>query len=314
MARKRVHSLLEQFAQEEEHFLDRQFLAPALRDGRVRVRIGGSVCQMRIEPRDFQGWAIFQPLSFTEAILVREASLAERRRYLELFPRVQLIVSVRRGDQWLCAAGSQGDSRLRLAGLANVGLIEEVQAFDSIIARFDGDRFWFDELDMRCDPGAAAYLRSDLANQVAASDLRRPGLTAEQRAAYELNQWEAVRLAEQLERRRQERRRQALHRAEGRATERERGAFGESDAVRNRLRDNLSHAGAELIDYLERSDSFRVSYLVDGQEFTSSVDKKDLTVQSAGICLDGTDRKFDLASLVGVLREGRRGNAIYRMD
>ena len=84
--------------------------------------------------------------------------------------------------------------------------------------------------------------------------------------------------------------------------------------MRLRLRDNLSHAGARLVDYLERTDSFRVTYLVDGQQYTSSVDKRDLTVQSAGICLDGTDRNFDLASLVGVLREGQRGDEIYRMD
>jgi hypothetical protein len=307
MARRNIHELLGRLAQEEQRFLGREFLAPALRGRKIRVRIAGSVCQMQAEPSDFEGWGVFQPVSFTKAAVLREASLAERRRYLELLPAVKLIVCLRQGDQWRCAAGNQADSRIRLEGLAQVALIEEVQQFDSIVARYDGSRFWFDELDMRREPAAASYLRSALLADVAASALQRPGLTAEERAAYELNQWEAARRAEQAELRRQERQRRTDRRAE-------RAAWRESDAVQSRLRDNLSHAGAELIGYLERSDSFRVSYTVDGERFTSSVDKHDLTVQSAGICLDGTDRNFDLASLVGVLREGRRGNAIYRMD
>ena len=83
--------------------------------------------------------------------------------------------------------------------------------------------------------------------------------------------------------------------------------------MRQRLRESLSHAGAQLVDYLERADSFRVSYTVGGQQFTSSVNKDDLTVQVAGICLSGEDRKFDLASMVGVLREGSAEGEIYEI-
>ena len=74
-------------------------------------------------------------------------------------------------------------------------------------------------------------------------------------------------------------------------------------SVEQRLRNALAHGGAKLVDFAERGDGFRVSYTVEGQQYTSSVAKDDLTVQVAGICLSGLDHHFDLASLVGVLRE-----------
>lgn len=312
--RSDVNSLLNRFAEQEEQFLRREFLAPALAGGMVRVRIGQAVCRIKTEPSDFEGWGVFQPLSFNEAMLVREASLAERRRYLDLFPRVRLIVCLRRGQQWMCSSASHSDSRMRLEGVVAVALLTEVQQFDVIVTRYDGSQFWFDEIDMRGDPASAVYLRESLAHNLPASELSRSGLTAEHRAAYELNQWEAVRLAERAAQQEQEARTRRILREQRHSEPQPQTTFAESDVVRERLRQNLSHAGARLVDYLERSDSFRVTYVVDGQQYTSSVDKQDLTIQSAGICLDGTDRTFDLASLVGVLREGQQGGDIYRME
>jgi hypothetical protein len=107
-------------------------------------------------------------------------------------------------------------------------------------------------------------------------ELHKSGLTPEERAAYELC-WTA---------------RQEARKAEVR------------DQAEMRLRSALEHAGAEFVDYLERQDGYRVTYRIGKKQMVTSVDKQDLTVQVAGICLSGEDDKFDLSSLVGVLRDG----------
>jgi hypothetical protein len=261
---------------------------------------------MRTTPADFEGWGVFRPTSHTEANLVRQASLAERRNYLALFQLFRLIVCRRAGNTWFGSAASFGDARINIEGMAPLRLAEEVQLFDCVRSRYDGSQFWFEERDMRHDPGASAYLRAALAEQTPPQDLERHGLTAEERAAYELNYWQLVQPPE-VDLEEDEPQPNALHRRRSKRHRPGEPAAREADPVRRRLRESLSHAGAQLVDYLERGDSFRVRYRIGGREYTSSVDKADLSVQVAGICLSGEDEKFDLASLVGVLREAGGG-------
>jgi hypothetical protein len=65
--------------------------------------------------------------------------------------------------------------------------------------------------------------------------------------------------------------------------------------------------------YQDRGDTYTVEYLVEGNRYTSVVDKRDLTVRAAGICLNGGDRSFDLTSLVHVIREGENRDRIVRV-
>lgn len=262
------------------------------------MKIGDAICQIKIAPEDYEGIGFFEPLSITEAVHVRDASLAERKRYLGLFPKVRLIACQRRGMKWFGCPASAGDSRFRIEGLAPIDLAKEVQMFDIQISRFDGHRFWFDETDMRSDPRHAAGLRLALEQQTDPAAIDLQGLSAEMRAAYEYCYWRTV--VAPRERSRRE--------AEGRNRT---ASAADLDPVQTRLRESLSHAGARLITYVERNDSFHVTFLLDGDSYTSAIDKENLTVFSSGICLDGHDRDFDLTSLVGVLREGRRGGEIY---
>ncbi len=276
---------LKRLAAAEDRFLTSEFLAPVIRGGKVQVRIAGVICTLSVRRTDFEGWGVFRPTSHSDAELVRPAKLAERQRYLELFPLVRLILVDRREDQWFALPAHQSDSRFRVEGAICVRLVEEGQLFEVIETRFDGTQFWYAGPDARWDPAVASYLRQELARLTPPEKLHRSGLTAEERAAYALNYFPRFEASEEARQSREER----------------------------RLRRALKHAGAELRDYVERQDVYTVTYEVDGQRHVSAVAKKDLSVQVAGICLSGEDQKFDLQSLVGVIREAQDGHGLVRV-
>jgi hypothetical protein len=268
---RRIDDVLNRLAATEQQFVGSEFLAPLLRGGQVEVRLAGVLCKLNVRPADFQGWGVFRATSHTTAELVRPARLAERQRYLELFPLLRVILCRKEGERWLALPAHQADSRFHIRGLPPVRFVEEGQLFEVVESRFDGSQCWFERLDSRRDPAAATYLRQALGEMLSPEQVSRPGLTAEERAAY------AIGFAQRLE--------------------------AERDRTEERLRQALAHAGAELVGYLERDDCFRVEYEVDGRRQVSVVSRDDFSVKVAGICLSGADAHFDLQSLVGVLRE-----------
>jgi hypothetical protein len=282
MARsKKITDALARLAAAEKRFLACEFLAPVLRGGRVQVRIAGVVCALRVTPPDFEGWGVFRPASHTEATLARPATLAERQRYLELFPLVRLILVGQQDELWYAVPAHGGDARFQIAGAVPVRLVEDAQPFEVVETRFDGAQFWYAGADPRRDPATARYLSNEIDRLAPPEKLHRPGLTAEERVAYALK----YELSEEARRNREE----------------------------ERLRGALAHAGAELKGFVERGDVYTVTYLVDGQRHVSAVAKKDLSVQVAGICLSGEDANFDLPSLVGVIREAQGGHGFVRV-
>jgi len=292
-----IDDILNRLEAAEQAFAGTHFLAPIIGRGtarnRVRVRIAGIVCQMAITqelPVKFSGWAVFKALSTSEAAFVREATLAEVAAYLKLFPPVRLILCESGHGRWLAFPAHLGDQRFQIQGLVSLWLPEQgLLRFETVIARFDGSLFWYERRDPSRDPAMAGYLRDQLAKRdekdlpVTPEALHKPGLSAEERAAYWLVH---ARLLE-----------------------------AERDRVELRLSEALGHAGAVLHDYTERGDVYVVRYTVDGHHFTSTIRQEDLTVMTAGICLAGGDRHFDLASLVGVLREaGAQGQVVWVGD
>jgi hypothetical protein len=283
-----IKDVLDRLEDAERRWAGAQFFAPVLPGRPVKVRIAGMVCTVRtVEglPRDYAGWAVLQAMTTGQAAFVRAATLAEREQYLALFPTVRLILvetlpanSTGTDSYWLARPAHVGDQRLRITGSAPLLLPEEgLERFDTVVARFDGRLLWYDRRDVVRDPALAAYLRErfaargadDLPPQVGA--LRKPGLSAEERAAYAF----ARSLIELAAR----------------------------DWTEVRLSEALAHAQGRLRSYSEHGDVYTVTYEVDGEVHTSAVRRDDLSVTTAGICLSGQDRRFDLTSLVGVMRE-----------
>jgi len=267
---RQVRDLLNRLAAEEARFLAADFLAPMLGAGVVYVRIAGIVCRFRVED-NFSGWGVFRPTCTATARLVRPATMTEQRRYLDALRLRRLILCRAERRRWLAWPAHLADHRFTNTALVPVRFVVEAQLFDVVAARWDGIQCWFEALDERADPSAAMYLRESLRHMTPPDQIRRRGLTGEQRAAY------AVAHALRLE--------------------------AERDRAEERLRGALAHAGGELTGYLERQDGYRVEFRIDGQRHVSLVAKDDLSIQLAGICLSGEDRHFDLQSLVGVLRE-----------
>jgi hypothetical protein len=278
---RRVNDILQRLAAAEQQFIGSEFLAPVPLGGQVEVRLAGVICKLKVQPADFQGWGVFRAISHTTAELVRPARLAERQRYLELFPLLRVILCRKQGNLWLAIPAHQSDSRFRIRGLLPVRFVEEGQLFEVLEGRFDGSQCWFDRPDPRRDPAAATYLRESLGNMLPPEQVSRPGLTAEERTAYTLAY---------------------LQRLEA-----------QRDHTEDRLREALAHAGAEFVGYLERDDCYRVEYDVAGERQVSVVARDDLSVQVAGICLSGEDAHFDLQSLVGVLREAQDQGGVLRI-
>ena len=267
-----IDDILNRLEAAENDFLQRDVLAPVLPGRGVIVRIAGIICMLAVTGKRFTGWGVLRPQSLKTAALVRPATLAEIAAYLKLFPALRLIVVAREGRQWYALSANQSERGIQLSGAAPVLLAEAgIQPFETVVARFDGHFFWYERRDNRRNPALAAYLRAALDAGTPTADLRKSGLSPQERSAYE---WARALVAE-----------------------------AERAGVTGRLAAALAHAGGRLIAFTEREDSYTVAYQVGDERAVSTVRKGDYSVLTAGICLSGQDARFDLTSMVSVMRE-----------
>lgn len=278
-------SLFDKLAAAEEEFFGSRFLSPVLRGQPIKVRIEGIVMDLKVRPKDFEGWGIFGMYGKKTARFIEEPNMRQKAEYLNLFPRFSLIVCQRNDDGVRGILANRADTRINVQGQIPVALPVEVQMFDSVDVRFDGSTFWFEAKSTHRSPRIGQAMRDGLIAETEPNDLNIEGSTFEERLAY------AIGFDHEIE--------------------------SKKDRKEDRLKKALERGGATLRSYIERGNTYTVEFDVDGRRVRSVVDSETLSVTNAGICLTdhntgrAYDTEFDLQSLVGVIREGQnRGRLV----
>lgn len=270
-----IRKLLNQLATQEAQLRETQFLAPCVGGGFVRTKVSGILYTFIPQPRNFEGWGIFQPVDEKIAELVDEPSLPQLAEYLKLLQPLRLrLAYALQGQTWLAYPMNESDAKQRIgtAKPVAVHLVSEGTPFELAIARYDGSTWWFEELDRRADPIVAETLTDAFKKLTPKEELHFKGITPEMRTVYDL----ATQPIKDWQHKQDEK----------------------------RLTAALRQGGGELQKYSEFADRWLVEWTTtDGEHHTSAIAKKDLTVISSGICLSGRDRDFDLQSLVGVIED-----------
>jgi len=264
--------ILKKVADAEKKAMDERFVAPCVRGGRVRTRIEGLIREFSPVPSNFEGWGIFKPCDVKKAMFLEEAVL-EREDYLNHLQKLRMRLSFRlTGSTWLAYPVNEGDARQRFgeARPVPVFLVDDGGPFDQILVAFDGASCWFVENDMRGDPQITDRMIDAYNKAVVPKDLQWSGMTPEERICFELARNpemnpEAPKTDEML------------------------------------IKDALKRGGGSMVSYTDRGTEWAICW-TDGQgtRHNSTISKSNLTVVSAGFCLSGTDRRYDLQSLVGI--------------
>jgi hypothetical protein len=286
-----INNLLYSLAQQELQLQTTQFLAPCVKQGRIRTRIQGLVYTFTPKPQNFAGWGIFQPLDTKTAILQEPAEIWQVDEYLQKFPVIRSRLAYCLQDQtWLAYPINEADMRQRFGTVRPmvVHLVTDATVFDVVLVRVLGATFYFEAVDRKAEPIHAEALQQGIQVLTPIGELRFSGLTPEMLTTYAL----------------------VAHQTPGFPVVQTTTSEVIIDRSRpvsrdeRRLRDALETGGGMLDRFHDKGDFWNVEWRTsDGEEHTSAISKQDLTVITAGICLDDLDEDFDLQSLVGVVEQ-----------
>jgi len=277
-----IKELFSKVENAEQDFYKTEFVSPVVSRGKVFARILGLIQEFWVLG-DFEGWAILKPCreipkQYTGKYVrvVGSPNLLQIEKYLEQLPNTKVTLSERRKDGWY------GFTHHRPSIEVRVLLADGVSLFDTVVVHYDPVNYWFAGMDRSINPSFGEYLREASNKSTSPDKLDIRGLIPFQRKAY---RWQYF-----------------LHKKQVK------------EVTLETIKRAVEHGTSKFLSYIERKDAYVVTFSLDSEEFRATITKKDFTVMSAGICLSGEDRKFDIQSLTGVIKEGQDRDLIHRED
>lgn len=279
-----VLNLISKIGKKEISLTERVFVSPVFSNTLVVTRVEGLLYSFAIPSSSENGWFQIKPIDTKKAQVLGLASLIEREMYLKHLDKIRIVIVMKKDGIFYGVPDKANKFGLHINDLLPVFLNDDTPMdFDRVITRFDGANIWFDQVDQSNDPTKADYLRTCMTKTIEPEKVKFSGLTPEERLAYTLRFSLDKRLI--------------------------------VDRKKESLKEDVMHAGGSFVSFLEKSDHYSVTYIVDGHQYTSNVAKDEKhSVLTAGICLSGEDKKFDLKSLITVMREGQNKRAIHRTN
>jgi len=316
-----IQKLIDSMADSEDALYGSTFVCPIFDSDRIATRVSGLYHFFTI-PKVSPGWYRVKALNSKKAEIVGECEPHEKESYSRLFPKVRMIPVLKEGLLFKAIPIGNNSTILGLNTVHTIYFADDfVREFDLIVCRTDGSHVWYEEPDFGLDPEIPEYLRKSLEERVHQEALTYRGLNKDCKRSYALrvamDESIQAEIAERARKARElelERRREEAARAqEGTRRELVRKEQDRLKSIEGTLEGDVAHAGGEYLAHEEKSDHYRIRYIVEGVEYISYIAKTPgHQVLSAGICLDGEDQQFDLKSLITVIREGQDKGLIHR--
>jgi hypothetical protein len=277
-----VLDIISKLGETENSLTKREFVSPVYKNRCVITKIDKISYPFSI-PETKPGWYKFRPVDRKKARVLGPCSYQDTEAYLNFLQKVRMILVQRDGDVFYGVPFKTNHQGLDIKVIYPIYLVldDMAQDFDEVICRFDGANLWYQSVDTNNDQAKVDYLRESLKALVLPKKIVYSGLRFEDKMAY------AIRC--EIDKKLQEKTKEY------------------------RLKHAVEHAGGIFKSFTEKGDHFDVSYEVDGEKYTSTIAKNEnLQVLTAGICLQSGDKKFDLTSLISVIREGQHRDLIHR--
>jgi hypothetical protein len=274
-----VLDLISKIGAQESSLTKRTFVSPNFNNDTVATRVEGIVYSFSVPKKE--GWFKFQPVNTKRARVVGPADMMEIEEYLKQLGKVRVVLVMKQQGLYMGIPDKTNNYGLGFNNLMPIYLCGDYpNDFDRVIARYDGANLWYERVDSGNDPAKGDYLRECMAKITMPEKVKFWGLTLEEKHAYALRMTFDKKFVEEQK--------------------------------KDTIKQDVEFAGGKFIAFNEKSDHFAVTYTVEGQQFTTRVTKDPRRmVISAGLCLAGDDHKFDLKSLVTVIREAQEREIVH---